>query len=125
MLSIVYIFVCEGIKKENGKISALNIFDKRTISDTPTVLKEDMMLAFGLLGEESDHDNEFTLRVRGKELDFSMPVTYKFNGYDEINTYTTRVSNFPVSEEQIVYFEIQYKSKLIGKYPLKFEVKEG
>jgi hypothetical protein len=36
-----------------------------------------------------------------------------------------RLDNFPVFDSETIYFEVSYKSKVIGQYPVKFQIKEA
>ncbi|PRA08075.1 MULTISPECIES: hypothetical protein [unclassified Paenibacillus] len=130
MLKLAYLVVCDEFKvveteiDDNVDLSLIKVFDRREIKTFPHTL-DNISVVAGLLGEEADDQEEFYFRVRGKKVAFSTsPYTYRFKDYDEIHVYHSELDNFPLDESQTIYFEVVYKNKVIGMYPVRFNCKE-
>ncbi|GAC44334.1 hypothetical protein [Paenibacillus popilliae] len=125
MLSLPYIFVSEEAYTSDGKISAKNIFDEMPVKVIPSVLEKNIHFIIGITAEESDDEQEFKIRIRGKGFKVdSQPLKIKFTEYDKINVYNLVMDKFPILHEGTVYFEAVYKDKVIDKYPVKVFKKE-
>ncbi|MFC7561364.1 acetyl-CoA acetyltransferase [Paenibacillus farraposensis] len=106
MLKVPYIFICEGIKVDKADFSPSNIFDRRIILKSPTFL-ENISLVIGLIGDKDDDQKEFTVKIRGKIFNASLPpLKYEFKGYDEITIFQGEIDKLPVSEDETIYFEV-------------------
>ncbi|MDH6427292.1 MULTISPECIES: acetyl-CoA acetyltransferase [unclassified Paenibacillus] len=130
MLRLIYAFVCEEVihhKETEGNfdLTAVKILDKRILNQVPTKLEKDIRFVVGVSGEEEDDGEELSIRVRGKELEFKVdPFNYPFKEYDSISVYHVGFSEFPVTVEGTVYFEVVHKNKILSRYPVKFLLKE-
>ncbi|MFW5436222.1 DUF6941 family protein [Paenibacillus apiarius] len=125
MLQLSYIFVAEEAYAKDGKITAMNIFDAVPAKVIPSILQKDIHLVIGVTAEEADDEQEFNIRIRGKDFKLdSQPLKVHFTDYDKLNVYNLVMEDFPIPNEGTVYFEAIYKSKVIGRYPVRFFRKE-
>ncbi|WP_217635188.1 hypothetical protein [Paenibacillus sp. yr247] len=113
-----FLLLVDEVKMKEGKLTATNIFDEVEVSELPTLLPE-FHLCMGLLGEEEDEGETLTLKIRSKNLkknDVDFPYQHGRDGI--IKNVTVKIAKLPISETETIFFEVSFRKKLIGKYPL-------
>jgi hypothetical protein len=104
------------------------MFDKYEVANIPESIKS-MYLIFGVIGSAKDNDGMMYIKFPGKRINHdSIPIPYKYDL--EVTRYLIEINNFPITDIGMQYFELSYKNKVIGKYPVSFikekeEVKHG
>lgn len=126
MLRIPYMFMCEDFKWQRGEFSTKNIFDRVEIGSYPTTLDDNVFLVVGVMGDEEDDGEFFSIEIKGKNFKARLPdIEFEFHGYNEIVVFNYNFEGFPIQEPQTTYFNVKHKNKILAQYPVKFDVKVG
>jgi hypothetical protein len=124
MLTVQYLMFAEKAQEDkNGELSVVKIFDKYYFDKLPNFM-ESFYIVIGVVGSQSDNDQQFTLKFRGSKhlKDDGFPFIYNYK--EGISNIIILVEKFPINVFGIITLEVHYKNQVLNKCPLAILRKE-